>query len=112
MSSTNRFAVHPVRPRHRQRLAYVASSQLIEIGSLKEGDASGLPGDADAVKQARARTVGLEGQMRGVLSTWSLRPTAEAVATITAMTVLAEVGDLTRFSLQSFFQPRAHPKCS
>ena len=41
--------------------------------------------------------------MRKVLGTWSLRPTVEAlmclrgVAMITAMTVLAELGDLTRF---------------
>ena len=57
----------------------------------------------DAVKAAQARTAGLEAQMRDVLATWSLRLTAEAlmslrgVATITAMTVLAELGDLTRF---------------
>ena len=57
----------------------------------------------DAVKAAQARTAGLEAQMRDVLATWSLRPTAEAlmslrgVAMITAMTVLAELGDLTRF---------------
>ena len=57
----------------------------------------------DMVLQAQARTAGLEAQMHEALSTWSLRPTAEAlmslrgVATITAMTVLAELGDLTRF---------------
>ena len=57
----------------------------------------------DAVKAAQARTAGLEAQMREVLATWSLRPTAGAlmslrgVATITAMTILAELGDLTRF---------------
>ncbi len=57
----------------------------------------------DMVLQAQARTAGLEAQMHNALSTWSLRPTAEAlmslrgVATITATTVLAEPGDLTHF---------------
>ena len=57
----------------------------------------------DAVIQAQARVAGLESQMREVLDTWSLRPTVEAlmslrgVAMITAMTVVAELGDLTRF---------------
>ena len=46
---------------------------------------------------------GLEGQMREVLEQWSLRPMVEAlialrgVDVVTAMTVLAELGDLTRF---------------
>ena len=57
----------------------------------------------DAVIRAQARVAGLESQMREVLDTWSLRPTVEAlmslrgVAMITAMTVLAELGDVTRF---------------
>ena len=52
---------------------------------------------------ARKRTDGLEAQMHKVPGAWSQRPTAEAlmslrgVSTITAMTVLAELGDLTRF---------------
>ena len=57
----------------------------------------------DAVTQAQARVAGLEGQMRQALATWSLRAAVEAlmslrgVSLITAMTVLAELGDLTRF---------------
>ena len=57
----------------------------------------------DAVMAAQARTAGLEVQMHEALESWTLRPTVEAlmslrgVATITAMTVLAELGDLTRF---------------
>ena len=52
---------------------------------------------------ARRRVAGLEGQMREVLERWSLRPMVEAlialrgVDVVTAMTVLAELGDLTRF---------------
>ncbi len=55
----------------------------------------------DAVTQARV--AGLEGQMRQALATWSLRAAVGAlmslrgVSLITAMTVLAELGDLTRF---------------
>ena len=60
----------------------------------------------DAIRVAQARTAGLEAQMHHALESWPLRPTVEAlmgslrgVATITAtaMTVLAELGDLTRF---------------
>jgi len=57
----------------------------------------------DAGIQAQARVAALESQMREVLDTWSLRPMVEAlmslrgVAMITAMTVVAERGDLTRF---------------
>ena len=57
----------------------------------------------DAVVAAVKRTAGLEAQMHETLRAWSQRPTAEAlmslrgVSTITAMTILAELGDLTRF---------------
>jgi len=57
----------------------------------------------DAAVAAGKRTDALEAQMHEMLTTWSQRPTAEAlmslrgVSTITAMTVLAELGDLTRF---------------
>ncbi len=57
----------------------------------------------DAVEAGQTRTAGLQAQMHEVLATWTLRPTVEAlmslrvVSTITAMTVLAELGDLTRF---------------
>ena len=57
----------------------------------------------DTVVQARTRVAGLEGQMRQVLEGWSLRPVVEAlialrgVDVVTAMTVLAELGDITRF---------------
>ena len=57
----------------------------------------------DTVMEARGRVAGLEGQMREALEQWSLRPVVEAlvalrgVDVVTAMTVLAELGDLTRF---------------
>ena len=57
----------------------------------------------DTVMEARRLVAGLEGQMREVLEQWSLRPMVEAlialrgVDVVTAMTVLAELGDMTRF---------------
>lgn len=57
----------------------------------------------NAVKEAQRRVAGLETQMRAVLPTWSLAPVVEAVqamrgvSLITAMTVLAELGDISRF---------------
>jgi len=57
----------------------------------------------DAVCEAQARVAGLEAQMRQALEGWSLRPVVEAlmalrgVDVITAMTVMAELGDITRF---------------
>ena len=57
----------------------------------------------DAVKEAQRRVAGLEEQMRRALEGWSLRPVVEAlmalrgVSLITAMTVLAELGDISRF---------------
>jgi transposase len=57
----------------------------------------------DAVKEVQRRVAGLEEQMRQALAQWSLSPVAEGlmalrgVSLITAMTVLAELGDITRF---------------
>lgn len=57
----------------------------------------------DAVKEAQRRVAGLEDQMRQALVDWSLRPVAQAlmalrgVRLITAMTILAELGDISRF---------------
>lgn len=57
----------------------------------------------DNVKDAQRRVAGLEKQMRTVLPDWSLAPVVEAVqamrgvSLITAMTVLAELGDISRF---------------
>ncbi|MGB8717393.1 MAG: IS110 family transposase [Rhodanobacteraceae bacterium] len=57
----------------------------------------------EAVKEAQRRVAGLEDQMRAALSSWSLTPVVEAlmalrgVSMITAMTVLAELGDISRF---------------
>ena len=57
----------------------------------------------DTVVAARDRVATLEEQMREALGRWSLRPVVEAlmalrgVDMITAATVLAELGDLTRF---------------
>ncbi|HEX9841094.1 MAG TPA: IS110 family transposase [bacterium] len=58
----------------------------------------------EAVKEAQRRVAGLEAQMRAALAGWSLEPVARGlmalrgVSLITAMTVLAELGDLTRFA--------------
>ena len=57
----------------------------------------------DAVKGAQRRVAGLEKQMEAALPSWSLAPVAEAlmamrgISLITAMTVLAELGDISRF---------------
>lgn len=57
----------------------------------------------DTVKEAQRREAGLEQEMRKVLEGWSLQPVVEAlmalrgVDLITAMTILAELGDITRF---------------
>lgn len=57
----------------------------------------------DAVKQAQRRVADLEEEMRKALDGWSLAPVVEAlmslrgVKLITAMTVMAELGDITRF---------------
>lgn len=57
----------------------------------------------DTVKEAQRRVVALESQMREALKGWSLGPVAEALmalrglSLITAMTTLAELGDITRF---------------
>ncbi len=55
------------------------------------------------VKQAQRRVSGLEAEMRKALKQWSLAPVMEklmalrGVNLITAMTVVAELGDITRF---------------
>ena len=57
----------------------------------------------DAVLEAQRRVSGLEEQIHQAVSSWSLRPLVEAlislrgVNVLTAVTVLAELGDLTRF---------------
>lgn len=57
----------------------------------------------DAIKQAEARVAGLEREMGKALENWSLAPVVEAlmalrgVKLITAMTIMAELGDITRF---------------
>ncbi len=57
----------------------------------------------DAVMEAQRRVAGLEEQIHQAVATWSLRPLVEAlislrgVNVLTAVTVLAELGDLTRF---------------
>ena len=57
----------------------------------------------EQVKTARRRVADLEKQMHEALQAWSLRPVAEGlmalrgVSLITAMTTLAELGDITRF---------------
>lgn len=61
----------------------------------------------EAVKQAAGRVAGLEHEMAHALKTWKLAPVVEAlmalrgVKLITAMTVLAELGDLSRFTSPS-----------
>jgi len=57
----------------------------------------------EAVKEAQRRVAGLEREMEQALRGWSLRPAVEGlmalrgVSLITAMTVLAELGDISRF---------------
>ena len=57
----------------------------------------------DAVMDAERRVAGLDGQIHQAVATWSLRSVVEAlislrgVNVLTAVTVLAELGDLTRF---------------
>jgi len=57
----------------------------------------------DAVKQAEARVAGLIKEMEKALEGWVLAPVVEAlmalrgVKLITAMTIMAELGDITRF---------------
>lgn len=57
----------------------------------------------DAVKQAEARVTGVEQEMAKALTHWELAPLVAAlmalrgVKLITAMTILAELGDLSRF---------------
>lgn len=57
----------------------------------------------EAVKQAKARVAGLEQTMATALNDWKLAPVVEAlmalrgVKLITAMTIMAELGDLSRF---------------
>ena len=57
----------------------------------------------DTVKSMQKRVADLEAQMHAALAGWSLGPAAQAlmalrgVSHITAMTVLAELGDITRF---------------
>jgi len=57
----------------------------------------------DAAKQAEARVAGLEKEMEKALEHWVLAPVVEAmmalrgIKLITAMTVMAELGDITRF---------------
>lgn len=57
----------------------------------------------DSVKQQQERVKGLEKQMEKALDNWSLGPVVEALMAlrgcklITAMTIMAELGDITRF---------------
>lgn len=57
----------------------------------------------DSVKQEQKRVKGLENEMEKALEGWSLTPVVEALMAlrglklITAMTVMAELGDITRF---------------
>jgi transposase len=57
----------------------------------------------DSVKQQQERVKGLEKEMERALDGWSLAPVVEALMAlrgcklITAMTVMAELGDITRF---------------
>ncbi len=57
----------------------------------------------DVVLETQRRVAGLEDQIRSAMQSWSLQPVVEAlislrgVDVLTAVTVLAELGDLTRF---------------
>lgn len=60
-----------------------------------------------AIKQGQQRVLGLEDEMLKVMDGWSLAPVVEAlmalrgIKLITAMTVMAELGDITRFDSPS-----------
>lgn len=57
----------------------------------------------DAVKQAELRVASMEEEMRNALTSWSLSPVVESlmalrgVNLLTAMSVMAELGDISRF---------------
>ncbi len=57
----------------------------------------------DAVKQAEARVAGLEKEMEKALKSWALAPVVDAlmalrgIKLVSAMTLMAELGDITRF---------------
>ena len=57
----------------------------------------------DAVKQAEVRVASLEEEMRNALTSWSLSPVVESLMSLrgvnllTAMSVMAELGDISRF---------------
>jgi len=57
----------------------------------------------EAVREAQRRVAGLEEQLRQVLANWSWRPVVEGlmalrgVSVMAAVTILAELGDLSRF---------------
>ncbi len=57
----------------------------------------------DAVKQAELRVASLEEEMRNALTSWSLSPVVESLMSLrgvnllTAMSVMAELGDISRF---------------
>lgn len=57
----------------------------------------------DAVKQSEARVAGLVKEMEKALESWALAPVVEAlmalrgIKLISAMTIMAELGDITRF---------------
>ncbi|CAG0907274.1 unnamed protein product [Cyprideis torosa] len=57
----------------------------------------------DAIKQSEARVAGLEQEMERALTHWELAPVVKAlmalrgIQLITAMTIMAELGDITRF---------------
>jgi transposase len=57
----------------------------------------------DAVKQAEIRVASLEEEMRNALTSWSLSPVVESLMAVrgvnllTAMSVMAELGDISRF---------------
>ena len=57
----------------------------------------------DAVQEASRRVAGLEAQIHAALKGWGMRPFVEAliplrgIGTLTAVTIIAELGDITRF---------------
>lgn len=61
----------------------------------------------DTVKAMQQRVEALTGQMRQALATWTMQPVVKAlmalrgVSLVTAMTTLAELGDITRFDSPS-----------
>jgi transposase len=78
-------------------------ARLHRAGELTAAQQLVLQEYVEAVQEAQRRVAGLEEQLRQVLATWAWRPVVEGlmalrgVSLIAAVTIVAELGDLSRF---------------